>query len=132
MIDVFPDCVFPSIQKTGAGVLTSSSARVASRSGGGPSLEETTRRNARHTRLILLLRGIGLGGTGILACAPQKTAKGVPPSLPLTRRYFGYSRVSGGESPPLSIIPCPTISRTRARSPHGIPSAVERSFAVAE
>src|SRR5205814_6336795 len=52
MIDDLPDCVLPSSQKTGAGVLARSSASVASRSGGGASSFEKIRFTTPQIRLM--------------------------------------------------------------------------------
>src|SRR5215213_4891759 len=67
-MDVFPDCVLPSIQNTGAGVLVRRSASVASRSGGGAVSPVTVRFTASHSRLM--------DGLGRRREWPQKSTRG--------------------------------------------------------
>src|SRR5262245_20910947 len=52
MLEVLPDCVFPSSQRIGVGVLVRNSASVASKSGGGLESPVTVSFTASQNRLI--------------------------------------------------------------------------------
>jgi SAM-dependent methyltransferase len=106
-IDVLPDCVLPSSQNTGAGVLVRRSASAASRSGGGPESPLTVRFTASQNRLMASPVGSGQWAVDrkksqnaafLPAFCPLPTAHR-PPLFPLdfffSQRYRVRSSYSG-------------------------------------